>query len=458
MNAFAAIAVWGWAPVAVLLFAVLPARRAVLAAIIAGWLFLPMVEFQLSGLPNYGKSSATAMGALLGVLLFDAGRLTRFRPRLIDVAALGWTLAPIASSLSNGLGLYDGVASAIPAAQRWLIPYFLGRLYFSDFEGLRELAAGVFIGGMVYVPLCLYEVRMSPQLHTMFYGFHQHVFAQSIRFGGYRPTVFMQHGLAVGMWMTAASLSGVWLWRSGALRQVCGAPVSWMLPVLLGTTVLCKSVGALVLLAAGLGALEATKQLRTRALVVALAVAPLAYIGLRTTDIWTGASMVEAARAIAGDDRAASLNFRLKNEDVLIQRALQQPVFGWGGWGRNRPEGAGDTIVTDGMWVIALGQNGVVGLTLMLAVVLWPALRFASRVRAGLWYHPGVGGAAAMAVLLALFTTDCLFNAISNPVFVLAAGGVSGLRLAAARPAGSERPAGVGRASWRQHGYSAIRP
>jgi len=75
-----------------------------------------------------------------------------------------------------------------------------------------------------------------------------------------------------------------------------------------------------------------------------------------------------------------------------------------------------------------------------------------------LWYHPGVGGAAALAVLLVLFTTDCLFNAIPNPVFVLAAGGVSGLRLAANRPARSDRSAAVGQASWRQHGYSAIRP
>jgi len=458
MNAFAAIAVWGWVPAAVLFFAVLPARRAVLAAIIVGWLFLPMVEIQLAGLPNYGKSAATALGALLGVLLFDAGRVMRFRPRLIDAAALGWTLVPIASSLTNGLGLYDGVGSTIPVAQRWLIPYFLGRLYFSDLEGLRELAVAVFIGGLVYVPLCLYEIRMSPQLHTMFYGFHQHIFAQTYRFGGYRPTVFMQHGLGVGMWMTAASLVGVWLWRSGALRQVYGVPASWLLPVLLATTVLCKSVGALVLLVAGLGALEATKQLRTKAAIVALAVAPLAYIGLRTTDVWTGASMVEAARAVAGDERAASLNFRLKNEDVLIERALQQPVFGWGRWGRNRPEGAGDTVVTDGMWIIALGQNGVVGLTLMLAVVLWPAMRFVVRVPAGLWYHPGVGGAAALAVLLVLFTTDCLFNAIPNPVFVLAAGGVSGLRLAANRPARSDRSAAVGQASWRQHGYSAIRP
>ena len=99
----------------------------------------------------------------------------------------------------------------------WGIPYFLGRIYFNDLQGLRELSVAIFIGGLIYVPFCLYEIRFSPQLHRLLYGYHQHDFSQTFRFGGYRPMVFMQHGLMVGMWMGMATLAGIWLAWTGAL-------------------------------------------------------------------------------------------------------------------------------------------------------------------------------------------------------------------------------------------------
>ena len=77
------------------------------------------------------------------------------------------------------------------------------------------------------MPLCLYEIRMSPQLHYLVYGFYPSFFGMSVRFGGYRPTVFLQHGLAVGMWMTSASLVGVWLWYSRASRR-SSSGTSWV--------------------------------------------------------------------------------------------------------------------------------------------------------------------------------------------------------------------------------------
>ena len=90
----------------------------------------------------------------------------------------------------------------------------MGRAYFGDFKGLRELATVLFIGGLIYIPLCLYEIRMSPQLHNTIYGFYQHDFVQTMRAGGWRPTVFLQHGLAVGLFMSVTSLIGAWLWYS----------------------------------------------------------------------------------------------------------------------------------------------------------------------------------------------------------------------------------------------------
>ncbi len=87
------------------LFAVMPPRRAVIASFVGAWLFLPLVGYALPGLPDYTKMSATCYGVLLGMLLFDGARLFQFRPSWIDLPIVVWCLVPLASSISNGLGV-----------------------------------------------------------------------------------------------------------------------------------------------------------------------------------------------------------------------------------------------------------------------------------------------------------------------------------------------------------------
>src|SRR5439155_21163091 len=98
-----------------------------------------------------------------------------------------------------------------------------------------------FIGGLVYVPLCWFEVRMSPQLHVWVYGVRHHAFVQQMRDGGYRPMVFMQHGLMVAMWMAMTSLIGCWLWKAKTIRQIGDVPMYVLVPAMLLTVYLCKS-------------------------------------------------------------------------------------------------------------------------------------------------------------------------------------------------------------------------
>ena len=44
-----------------------------------------------------------------------------------------------------------------------------------------RLAGGavLLIGGLIYIPFCLFEIKMSPQLHKWVYGYHQHAFDQN---------------------------------------------------------------------------------------------------------------------------------------------------------------------------------------------------------------------------------------------------------------------------------------
>lgn len=419
---------FGWIPVVLFIFATLPPRRAVIASFLIAWLFLPLASYSISGLPDYTKMSATCAGVLMATVLFDPARFLSFRLHWADLPVLAWCCVPMMSSLSNGLGPYDGFSATLGQTVKWGFPYFIGRLYFSDWNGLKELAIGIFIGGLVYVPLCLWEIRMSPQLHYQLYGFRVGGFHETYRFGGWRPLVFMYTGLMVSMWMVAASLTGFWLWWSRTLpRRVNGIPTLWLVAALLITTVLCKSLGALALLCVGIGALVATKWTRSRIWVAGLLVIPVLYMTARTAGDWSADELVNAA-AMISEDRAASLETRLTMEDRLTEKALRQPVFGWGGWGRNRvydTRSGVDITITDGLWVLALGVNGVVGLAALTGAQLMPIVLLLRRIPARLWSQPMVAAAPVLALLLALYAIDNLMNAMVNPIYMLVAGGLT---------------------------------
>jgi hypothetical protein len=154
MNAFVHIVMFGWIPVVIGLFSVLKSRHAVITSFLVAWLFLPNAVYPLPGLPDYTKVSATCWGIFIAAALFDMESLRRFRFRALDVPMLVWCLCPVASSLANGYGLYDGLAASLRQTVTWGFPYFIGRVYFQQPGGPEGTRRGIFIGGMVYVPLC----------------------------------------------------------------------------------------------------------------------------------------------------------------------------------------------------------------------------------------------------------------------------------------------------------------
>jgi hypothetical protein len=427
---FCELVLFAWVPTVLLLFAALPPRRAVIAAFIGGWLFLPVFGIDIVGLPPFSKVSASAYSVLLGAILFDGERLLTIRPKWFDLPIVVWCFTPLASSLSNGLGWYDGLSACLSEIVLWGIPYFLGRVYFSDWDGIHELAIGVFVGGLIYMPFTWLEMRFSPQFHKWVYGYHQHNFAMTVRSGGWRPMVFMQHGIACAMWMTASAIVGVWLWTTGALKKLLGVPLSILAPLLALTAAFCHSAGALVLLIAGLGTYVWVRTFRNALPLLALILFIPAYITLRASTAWSGQNLVEFAQSVFGEQRAQSLQYRLDAENLLTDKALQQPTFGWGRWNRNRvydPDTNKDLATTDGLWVIVLGTTGAVGLTAITLVILMPALLYWKRVPPRWWMHPLAAPGAAFAVLLPLHMIDNLWNAMLNPIYVLLIGAMMGL-------------------------------
>src|SRR5262249_2579857 len=152
----------------------------------------------------------------------------------------------------------------------------------------------------------------------------------------------------------------------------------WLLFGLMVTTILSRSTGALALGMAGAGVLLFTRSAGTRFAVLLLLVAAPLYITDRVTNRVVGESAVEFVKNNFDADRAASFQFRLDNENLLMEKAFKQPWFGWSGWGKSRvidTEGH-DMAVTDSLWIITLGCWGFVGLVLLYLAMLVPVLRF----------------------------------------------------------------------------------
>jgi hypothetical protein len=208
------------------------------------------------------------------------------------------------------------------------------------------------------------------------------------------------------------------------------------------TAVLCKSAGAFILLFVGLGTFFWIRNVRTALPLLALIAFIPAYVALRSSAMWTGQNLVDAATTIFNEKRAASLQVRLDAENLLTEKALKQPAFGYGRWNRNRvyDEKGKDMAVTDGLWVIVLGQTGFVGLTAITTAILMPALLYWRRVPTRWWMHPMAAAGASFAVLLPLHMVDNLWNAMLNPIYVLVIGGLVALGAGSRRAVTEPQP------------------
>jgi hypothetical protein len=172
-------------------------------------------------------------------------------------------------------------------------------------------------------------------------------------------------------------------------------------------------------------------QFRTAILVWVLVGGMILYLYMGVTGTFPNKPIVSALSQVFNEDRVGSVKFRFDNEEVLGARARENMLFGWGGYNRNRvfDEYGKDTTVTDSLWIIAFGLNGVFGLASMTAAILVPVISFIVRYPARTWSNPNVAPAAALAVCIVLYMLDCLLNAMVNPIFMLAAGGLATVAL-----------------------------
>ena len=222
------------------------------------------------------------------------------------------------------------------------------------------------IAGSAYSLLLLFEIRMSPQLHFWVYGYYPSDFIQEMREGGgFRPMVFMGHGLIAAFFAMTTAVASAVLWRAdvSVFRAVRPA---WLASYLSIVLVLCKSGAALVYGTVLMPLVLWTRPRAQATVAVVLVALALSYPLMRIAEVFPTKELVEISMSI-NEGRANSLKFRFDREEQLLQRASERFLFGWGRFGRNRVhledwQGvAADASVTDGRWIITLGQFGLFG-------------------------------------------------------------------------------------------------
>jgi hypothetical protein len=288
------------------------------------------------------------------------------------------------------------------------------------------------------VPMLL-EARLSPQINVWVYGFFQHDFFQTIRMGGYRPVVFLPHGLWVAFFALMAVMAAMAVLRQGPAMV---RPRQAMVAVyLLGALVICKSVGVLIYAALLIPVLMVAGRRGQMLVAAMLAVVVVAYPLLRGMHLVPLEAIVQLANGISAD-RAYSLQFRVTNEDQLLARAAERAYFGWGGYGRNLildPVTGKVLTIADGAWIIILGIYGWLGYIAQFGLLALPLVLLGREawVSRSAVFSPFAG---AVALIYAANMVDMLPNATLIPFTWAMGGALLGYAeaLARARRAGRE--------------------
>jgi hypothetical protein len=455
-NIFAFIALLFCLPVMVLFFSYLRPPLALMASTLWAILFLPeRVElFDLPALPPFNKAVVMSLSLLVAAVASSASRDLLRRAGWafpLGVVAL-LTFSAWSTTFANGdslrygptllpaMGVADGISLTVRDTILIATPFLLGRALCRSESALKDVLSSLVVGALLYSPFILLELRLSPQFHNWTYGFGQHAFSQTIRGSGYRPMVYMNHGLALAAFLASALLA------AGALART--RLKLWKVPCALWTgflaliLVLCKSMGALLY---GIGSLPLVLFLKSRLLLTlaaGLALTTLLFPWLRIAGVFPTEEIVAQAAAV-DEDRGASLGFRFDNEEAMLEKARERPIFGWGIYGRSRviDDYGVDQSVTDGFWIIQLGERGLVGFMIAFTLLLYPVFS-AFRSRRRLEKKTTAHLLSALALIVTLRVVELLPNGVFSCLPYLLSGVLAGIITSRSTPsAPSQRPA-----------------
>jgi hypothetical protein len=434
-----AVALILWPFVGLAFFRFLGLQAAIAATIIGGYLLLPTQGgFNLPFLPAVNKDFVASVTALVLAAIFMGRSGAVYRPGWVPRSPVILMLmgvlfvGAVGTTLTNDDAIFTG-ANVLPALRPYdagsaainilvaLLPFIMARKFFATPESHRTLLTVLAVAGAGYALLALYEIRMSPQLNNMIYGYFSHDWRQHLRDGGFRPVVFLNHALWLAIFLACATLAAFGLFRIGGTRWRPAFLVAglWILM----TLVLARNFGAVaitfILLPIVLILPFRLQIVAAAAVATALTVYPV----LRTSGYAPTEWTVETVRKIA-PGREGSLEYRLRMEDALLEKALERPIFGWGGYGRARvyDEQGRDTTVVDGQWISIFSNGGWFQYVGALGLLTYAVFALALR-----WRRYELDPATAVvSIVLAANMIDLIPNATQTSVTFLLAGALAG--------------------------------
>jgi hypothetical protein len=434
-NWLAYIVLFGWFFVVVYLFRVYSIQQAIVTSIIGGFLILPFgLAVDLPLIPPLDKASISSLSAFF-VLRFILGKRIKIPPKfsLVGIFYIVCLLVPFVTALNNsqpygfirGLTSYDALSALI---QQWivLIPFILGYAFIRTADSILVLLKVLLIAGLFYSILMLFEVRMSPQLHNWIYGYHgMDGFSQHKRYGGFRPTVFLGHGLYVAFFAVTVLFASEILLKikERVSKRFSARQLTAYLFIVL---VFCKSAASIIYGAVLLPIMHYGKARLQIKIAVIIALFAIFYPLMRLYDVLPLADLLNF---VTGFDmeRGQSLDYRFDMEKTLLAHVREQVFFGWGGWGRNRvySEEGFDLTVTDGYWMIIFGNYGLIGFLSVFGLLAMPIFKAASVLKRKVKSFDQVT-LAGMSLILAINMFDLLPNDTLTPLTWLVAGALLG--------------------------------
>ncbi len=411
--------------------------RATLWSIIGAYLLLPLkTEVDLPMIPPLDKVTIPNISAFL-VCTLIMGKRVRLLPKdkRIRVLMLVYVTSPFITAFLNsdpivagplfidGMNSYDAL-SAVIRQLLFILPFLMGLQFFKTQKSLEDILLVLVAAAMWYSIPMLLEIRLSPQLHRWVYGYFPHSFVQQIRAGGFRPVVFVGHGLGVAFFTMLAFVASVILWRIRR-RSFWNIKNRWVVSYLFILLLLCKSMASFVygcLLLVLIGFVRPKNQIRIALLMVIIA---LTYPLTRGMDLFPVQEISEIAENISAE-RAHSFNFRVENENRLLDKTEDRPYFGWGTWGRNRvydSQTGKDLSVTDGRWVIVMSQFGWIGLIAEFGLLALPVIRCFTSFRLLTERREAIV-LAGFSLIMGISLLDLLPNNTMTPLTWLIAGAI----------------------------------
>jgi len=395
-NLLSSLALFAWIPIALWIgHRWGPAKAAALLFLVPVMLLPEGVSFKPPGIPEFNKGRVAIFWLFAVVLLFHRQRFRALRlNRWITFAILLLLGGSVVTVLLNrdpisgyavhlpGHRPYDAVHLMIINTLDCVLPFTLAAAMFQSRNDLRVFLRIFVSAALLYSVLQLVELKLSPQLHRWIYGFHQHGFVQTLRGGGYRPMVFMHHGLALAMFTMTSVIAAAGHYKAGIRPFRVGS--GWVLTYLWCILFLSKSLAAFLysLVAVALVLFASPKwQLRVA---TALALIVLLYPDFRGAGIIPVDDIEEWISAEYGADRAQSVMFRFVNEEQLLERANERSFFGWGSHCRScifAPMIGKKISVSDGDWIITWGMFGRVGFVGKYLLLIIPLIFAARRLK-----------------------------------------------------------------------------